>query len=448
MTRIDMLKSSFLLSLLMIAGARTAWAGHTVTFYVNGKIVSTAEVEEGASIPFPTVAVPTGYAHLAWTTAEIDDVQASAPKGLVTNATMGNAAIDYYAVFVKVTERTKWQWPYDADKVNGTGIYAIITTEAKAFNGNITSDGGHLTNNKFTSNGAPEGTQELTLTAVTDGSGNILGYTMYAEGKGYLYIDSSTNLGWHASESSYWYKTTNSTYWQYKANDAYVRTAGTSFIRAYSSSTSNGTSKIQFARKVRVLTDYCTKFPEPTTTITTAGWATYAPTYSVSFQEGTSAYIVKAIENTTNEVALHSVSSVPAGTPVLLKGTAGVVTVITMDVITNSTTNVDGNCLRVSTGMNPPTDMYVLANVNDVVGFYLWDKTNGGDLPAGKIFLSLADAQQGARPFIALPGEETVISDVNREATTNNRYFDLQGRRVLQPTKGLYIVNGKLVMIK
>ena len=30
----------------------------------------------------------------------------------------------------------------------------------------------------------------------------------------------------------------------------------------------------------------------------------------------------------------------------------------------------------------------------------------------------------------------------------NNGYYDLQGRRVAQPAKGLYIVNGKKMVIK
>ena len=45
-------------------------------------------------------------------------------------------------------------------------------------------------------------------------------------------------------------------------------------------------------------------------------------------------------------------------------------------------------------------------------------------------------------------GVTTGIENNNREAITNNRYYDLQGRRVNQPTKGLYIVNGKKVVIK
>ena len=42
---------------------------------------------------------------------------------------------------------------------------------------------------------------------------------------------------------------------------------------------------------------------------------------------------------------------------------------------------------------------------------------------------------------------ETVgIDENNREPVTDNHYYDLQGRRVNQPTKGLYIVNGKKVV--
>jgi len=47
------------------------------------------------------------------------------------------------------------------------------------------------------------------------------------------------------------------------------------------------------------------------------------------------------------------------------------------------------------------------------------------------------------------PSKQTVvgITDV-RSNESANRYFDLQGRRVAQPAKGLYIVNGKKVVLK
>ena len=42
----------------------------------------------------------------------------------------------------------------------------------------------------------------------------------------------------------------------------------------------------------------------------------------------------------------------------------------------------------------------------------------------------------------------SVISSFATPKSQNNAYYDLQGRRVAQPTKGLYIINGKKVVIK
>ncbi len=53
-----------------------------------------------------------------------------------------------------------------------------------------------------------------------------------------------------------------------------------------------------------------------------------------------------------------------------------------------------------------------------------------------------------ARFFLLDDGETTAVSTPSRNPLTVNQYYDLQGRRVAQPTRGLYIVNGKKVVIK
>ena len=74
------------------------------------------------------------------------------------------------------------------------------------------------------------------------------------------------------------------------------------------------------------------------------------------------------------------------------------------------------------------------------------------------------DAMKGLRCYFTLPapdgarsfslgfdeeGGTTGVADINRETITNNGdFFNLAGQRVAQPTKGLYIVNGKKVVIK
>ena len=178
--------------------------------------------------------------------------------------------------------------------------------------------------------------------------------------------------------------------------------------------------------------------PALTAVVSTAGWATWNAPCAVSFPEGVNAYLV-TVNSDPTKVSLIEVSDVPANTPVLLEASAGT---YTMTSVESSTTSTADNLLRVSTGTNSGT-MYVLAKIDEVVGFYMWDPSK--TLPEGKIYLEMPGS---VRPFIALPGEETGISDMNRETITNNRYFDLQGRRVAQPTKGMYIVNGKKVVVK
>jgi hypothetical protein len=63
----------------------------------------------------------------------------------------------------------------------------------------------------------------------------------------------------------------------------------------------------------------------------------------------------------------------------------------------------------------------------------------------------LASVEQGAGARITMSfvdGDATGIRDNNREAMTNDRYYDLQGRSVRTPAKGLYVRDGKKVVIK
>ena len=169
-------------------------------------------------------------------------------------------------------------------------------------------------------------------------------------------------------------------------------------------------------------------------TIGSAGYKTLVSSVDFETPEGVTAYIVTA--SSASSATLTSVSEVPAGTPVILKGSG----TVTLDVIDNAAT-VNGNLLQVSTE-NTGNGVYVLANKNDVVGFYLW---KGGSLGAGRVYLP---APAGAREFIGFGDEATGIKDYTRETTTNNRCYNLNGQRVDAHQKGLYIVNGKKVIIK
>ena len=91
-------------------------------------------------------------------------------------------------------------------------------------------------------------------------------------------------------------------------------------------------------------------------------------------------------------------------------------------------------------------DHYVLSGGSS----FVWVK-DAGVLSAGKCWIELipSSAAHARRLSIVHEGETTGISTVKTTVDTKDAaVYDLQGRRVMQPTKGLFIVNGKKVVIK
>ncbi|GEM_PF-3157977 len=129
---------------------------------------------------------------------------------------------------------------------------------------------------------------------------------------------------------------------------------------------------------------------------------------------------------------------------VLKKTTSGSITMTPTS--SNSSDNYSGNSLvGTMTNITNPGNAYVLSKKNGVVGFY---KLSGsGTIGANKAYLTYSGGA-GAREFFSIEGNVTGI-EMPKAATTNNdaEVYDLQGRQVANPTKGLYIVNGKKVFI-
>lgn len=170
--------------------------------------------------------------------------------------------------------------------------------------------------------------------------------------------------------------------------------------------------------------------------VTNAGWATWVTPYNVKFDEG-EAFIVTSVGDKVN---LESITSVPANTPLLLKGEG-----IKIATVLNETPAMPTvNELAISDGTNGNGD-YVLSNKNGNVGFYKWV---GSPLEEGKVYLP-ASAVAGAHDFVGFDNETTEISAAPmKNETKNDVFYNLAGQRVAQPAKGLYIMNGQKVVIK
>ena len=181
-------------------------------------------------------------------------------------------------------------------------------------------------------------------------------------------------------------------------------------------------------------------------TIPAAGYATYYnATKSIDFT-GVTAYKVSAIG--TDYVTIEQITQAPANTPVIIEATEGV---HNLGIIASADA-IGTNELQISDGTITTDDsykVYALASKGDpaVVGFYLVKA--GTKVPAGKCYLSVA--KTSAPEFLGFDfnGETTEIADVRSKMEDGRGdFFDLQGRKVAQPTKGLYIVNGRKVVIK
>ena len=159
------------------------------------------------------------------------------------------------------------------------------------------------------------------------------------------------------------------------------------------------------------------------------------------------AYVVSAVS--TNSATLTQITQAPANTPVILKGSAGSHSLTVLE----SASAVGTNKLYRSNGTAENTDsrnVYALAKKGDpaVVGFYKLQ--DGVKVPEGKCYLSVAVTSAPEYLGFGGDGNTTGVETLNVERGTlnDNSYYNLAGQRVAQPTKGLYIVNGKKYIVK
>ena len=180
------------------------------------------------------------------------------------------------------------------------------------------------------------------------------------------------------------------------------------------------------------------------------GWRTfYDADNSYTVDENTKVYVATQ-ENDGKVTLTEYAAGVPAGTPVILKTSAEAENDGTFKMTLTKTTETitptyEGESLLKVTPFEG--NVYRLGSKNGEVGFFPFNATGAA---AGIVVLNIDSSNAGARglTFSFADDEATAIHKVNDSVNLNKVVFDLQGRRVLQPGKGLYIVNGKKVVIK
>jgi hypothetical protein len=187
----------------------------------------------------------------------------------------------------------------------------------------------------------------------------------------------------------------------------------------------------------------------PVSTLADRNYATCVTTKQLNFSAATgiTAYIAKGLNSAKNAVVLEKVSVVPAGTPIIVKTEEQGQTVNVP--VTTAAASVTGNALVAGDGTT------AWNGTSGYTYYYIagdeFHKATSGTLQSGKAYLKVETSAIAARQLgiVFSDSEATGIgATLVNNGIVNNEFFNLQGQRVAQPTKGLYIVNGKKVIMK
>ena len=151
-------------------------------------------------------------------------------------------------------------------------------------------------------------------------------------------------------------------------------------------------------------------------------------------------------DSENKQLKFTSASSITANTPYMIKVSSAV---SEPKAISGVTISASG-------------DQYVDKNGVRFQGVYASTKMDEGDyFVSGNKLYKASASTKNIKPFRAyfkdvpagarlsfFDDETTGIEAIDNSQLTIDNYYDLQGRRVAQPSKGMYIVNGKKVVIK
>ena len=205
-----------------------------------------------------------------------------------------------------------------------------------------------------------------------------------------------------------------------------------------------------FSHNSKARIDYITLTPAPIEgTIATSGYSSLASKYVLDFKGATvstgtlTAYVVSSI--TKDAVTLTSVDELPANQGVILKGTPGA----TYSIPVKATAAAPAtNLLKAAV-----TATDITANQTYILqGGKFCLVTEASTVPAGKAYLLASDVPATARALDFAFGDGTTginsVQGSGLKVNGSENFYNLQGQRVAQPGKGLYIVNGKKVIVK
>lgn len=186
-----------------------------------------------------------------------------------------------------------------------------------------------------------------------------------------------------------------------------------------------------------------------TVSVSDAGYATYATTNNIVVPEGNDVEVMTVTVNKDNStISLNKVEAgtvIPAKTGILVKAAAGNHDFVVTSDKSEESEALTNNDLKAATTdeTSDGATYFALTKIGEKVGFAL--VANGVVIPASKAYLKVP-AESTAK-FFGLDGEATGINSV-KTAKADGAYYTLEGVKTTKPIKGLYIHNGKKIVVK
>lgn len=174
-------------------------------------------------------------------------------------------------------------------------------------------------------------------------------------------------------------------------------------------------------------------------------WSTYYNGAKSCIADANTTVYTGALNGDKIDLTEVADKTIPAGNAVILKSTAANITLTK----TSATGTLAGNGLMGTDAdlVNPGNAYCLSKNASGVVGFYKF--TASGTIPAHRAYIVIPSS---ARSFYGFDDDDTTSLEevpVTLESEEDSALYDLTGRMVTgQPRKGIYVRNGKKIIIK
>ena len=181
-----------------------------------------------------------------------------------------------------------------------------------------------------------------------------------------------------------------------------------------------------------------------------AGLRTYSANVDLDFSNlaGLTAYVCNAYDSKQNRMVMLKVTSVPAGTGLLLRGSAG-----SYDVPVAESTTYLVNLLMPAVGemtlapaVGDKTNFVLSKPEGEEVAFYRVSQS--GTFGPNKAYLQLPTSAVGSNSRLSISFDEATGIPTPSPSRAGGEWYDLQGRKIegKPMQKGVYVYNGKKVV--